>query len=259
MGGSYSGSSVGSVEQENMRRFPPVGGGFHSFAGQSAVGRGGALGGPLSGGGAQWTEAGPQIMQNLQRDFGLNREQAAGVLGNLGHESTGFTQMQERGGGGWGIAQWTGSRRRQFMAYARAHGFAPSSLAANYGFLKHELSTNYAGTVDAVKRARGAGAAMHAFEQHYERAGVKAYGNRAIWTRRALDFKPGPGASLNFKPHTKMASRPVQVQTSINVDGRELARATSTHIARDMQHSRQSPYFNGQGMFAGPDTKFAVG
>lgn len=56
----------------------------------------------------------PWIMALLMRDFPLGLEDAAAILGNLGHESGGLVQLQElkpvvagsRGGYGW--AQWTG-------------------------------------------------------------------------------------------------------------------------------------------------------
>jgi len=61
----------------------------------------------------------PGIMKRLQEDFGFTKEQAAGILGNLGHESGGLKVMQERnptggGRGGYGWAQWTGPPPQRF-------------------------------------------------------------------------------------------------------------------------------------------------
>jgi hypothetical protein len=58
----------------------------------------------------------PRIMHDPVRDLSLTTVQAAGILGNIGHECAGFTLLQEqkpiRGGrGGWGWCQWTGPRR----------------------------------------------------------------------------------------------------------------------------------------------------
>lgn len=89
---------------------------------------------------------GAQLMHDLMRDFGLQKHQAAGVVGNLSHESGGFKSLQEikplipGSRGGFGYAQWTGPRRRQFEAWVAARGLDPRSYAANYGFLKHELT-----------------------------------------------------------------------------------------------------------------------
>jgi hypothetical protein len=90
---------------------------------------------------------GKWAMERLQQDFpSLTREGAAGIVGNLHHECGGFKTLQEikpvvkgsRGGYGW--AQWTGPRRREFEAWAAKNNLKLDSRAANYGFLKHELT-----------------------------------------------------------------------------------------------------------------------
>lgn len=96
--------------------------------------------------GAQPSNIGARLMSDLQRDFGLTTAQAAGVVGNLDHETGGFKSMQEinpvvKGSrGGYGYAQWTGPRRRQFEAWSAKNGLDVRSYEANYGFLKHELN-----------------------------------------------------------------------------------------------------------------------
>nr|WP_321482341.1 phage tail tip lysozyme [uncultured Cohaesibacter sp.] len=98
-----------------------------------------------------------RLMTNLQKDLGLTKEQAAGLVGNLAHESAGFKTLQEisptvRGSrGGYGYGQWTGPRRRQFEAWTKEKGLDPTSYEANYGFLKHELQTNYNGVLRDLK------------------------------------------------------------------------------------------------------------
>lgn len=143
----------------------------------------------------------PEVMRRLMKDFDLTKEQAAGIVGNLGHESGGFRQMQElrplipgsRGGFGW--AQWTGPRRRAFEAWAAKNGLDPKSDEANYGFLAHELRTTEKGALAAVRRSRTAQEAMTAFELGYERSGIKAWGSRSAWTNRALDaYRQAPPA-----------------------------------------------------------------
>ncbi|WP_089177150.1 phage tail tip lysozyme [Bosea sp. AS-1] len=140
--------------------------------------------------GSTFTQKAPGIMRRLMDDFGFTKEQAAGILGNLGHESSGLNELQERnptaGRGGYGWAQWTGPRRKAFEAWAAANNLDPASDEANYGFLRHELRTNHAGVVARVKEAGSVGEAMVAFEAGYERAGVKNYASRQKWADRAL-------------------------------------------------------------------------
>ncbi|WP_455296464.1 phage tail tip lysozyme [Brucella pituitosa] len=96
---------------------------------------------------------GTWLAQQLMQDFGLTPAAAAGFAGNLSHESGNFRQLQEisplvkgsRGGFGW--AQWTGPRRRQFEAWSKQNGLDPTSRDANYGFLKHELANTPEGGV----------------------------------------------------------------------------------------------------------------
>ena len=136
-----------------------------------------------------FAEKSPAIMARLMKDFNLTKEEAGAIMGNLGHESRGFKDMQEihprfgRGGLGW--AQWTGPRRRAFEAWSKAHGLDPKSDEANYGFLHHELTTNYAKAIPALKNARGN--KVVAFEQAYEAAGVKKYESRERYAHIALD------------------------------------------------------------------------
>ncbi|MBA3768497.1 MAG: hypothetical protein H0W99_16265, partial [Acidobacteria bacterium] len=59
-----------------------------------------------------------RVVSDLMRDYSLTRHQAAGIVGNLSHESAGFKAIQEmgqgKGKGGLGWAQYTGSRRDAF-------------------------------------------------------------------------------------------------------------------------------------------------
>jgi hypothetical protein len=142
----------------------------------------------------------PWIMELLRRDFSLSLDDAAAILGNLGHECGGFALMQEqkptvkgsRGGYGW--AQWTGPRRRAFEAYCERNNLPPDSDRANYGWLFVELSTSEAGALPALKRAGLLAEKVKAFEQHFERAGVKHYPSRNQWAARALDAYHAAGA-----------------------------------------------------------------
>lgn len=133
-----------------------------------------------------------KIMRQLMQDLPWNKEDSAACLGNLGAETGGFTQLQEirptvpgsRGGFGW--AQWTGPRRRQYEAYCKENNLEPKSDEANYGFLLKELKTTYSSTVQAVHKAKTLEDKVKAFEETYEKAGVKNYKSRINYARQAL-------------------------------------------------------------------------
>lgn len=142
----------------------------------------------------------PSIMAQLQRDFHIDIEDAAAIAGNLGYESACFTQLQEikpavKGSkGGYGWAQWTGPRRREYEAYCKRNGLNPASDKANYAWLFLELKGPERRAIDAVHAAKGLEAKVEAFERAYERAGVKNYQQRNRWAREALDayYATGP-------------------------------------------------------------------
>jgi hypothetical protein len=135
----------------------------------------------------------PGIMRLLMQDFPLDLLDVAAIMGNLGHESGGLTEFQEKvptvkgSRGGWGWAQWTGPRRREFEAYCSRNGFDLKSDKANYGWLFVELRTTERRAIPAVKSANGLDAKVRAFEVAFQRAGVKHYPSRNIWAQRALD------------------------------------------------------------------------
>lgn len=96
--------------------------------------------------GGEPSNIGAQLKADLMRDFGLSGMHAGAIVANLHWESGGFKSLQEikpmiaGSRGGFGYAQWTGPRRRQFEAWVKARGLDARSYAANYGFLKHELT-----------------------------------------------------------------------------------------------------------------------
>lgn len=131
---------------------------------------------------------GPRLMH----DLGLTDIQAAGLLGNLGHESGGFQTLQERrpvvkgSRGGWGLAQWTGPRRRAMEAWCHTRGLDPADPEANYGYLCEELRGSEAATLVALKRTATLESATETFCTLFERPGVVALDSRLAWSRRAL-------------------------------------------------------------------------
>ncbi|MCA0424957.1 MAG: phage tail-type lysozyme domain-containing protein [Proteobacteria bacterium] len=154
----------------------------------------------------QFNRLAPLIMRALVRELAVHKYAAAAVVGNLAHETAGFTLMQEvkpvvagsRGGYGW--AQWTGPRRKQFEAWCAARGLKPSSYEGNLGFLLHELRGSERA---ALRMLEHSGADLHAltvaFEKLFERAGVPAHAARVRWAKRALALYERSG-DANSKP-----------------------------------------------------------
>ena len=161
-------------------------------------------------------QRGGAIRDQLSKDLNLTPEQASGIVGNLQAES-GLQAVQEKnpiaGRGGFGWAQWTGSRRTAFEQYAAAHNLDPSSDRANYGYLVSELqSPEYAGTLAALRQQKTAEGAAASFEATYERPAVSNAATRAAY---ATQFAAAPAA---LPPPTANVNGAVDV----NITGKNL-------------------------------------
>lgn len=147
----------------------------------------------------------------LMDDFGFDRLDCAAIMGNGGHESSGGRKMQEtrptvEGSlGGYGFWQWTGMthknpRRKNFEKLLAKRKTDVNDLEANYAMLFLELRGPEKKAVAAVKRAGTLEEKVVAFEQAYERAGVKHYPSRQDWARAALKIIDAMGEIKKPEP-----------------------------------------------------------
>lgn len=136
------------------------------------------------------------LTERMVKDLGISQTKAAAIVGNFMHESGDFQQMQEisptSGRGGYGWAQWTGPRRKNFENFVSERGLDINSDDANYQFFLHEIqndpyerqqferwkNTNYGDLA----------AETVAFESSYERAGIKHHGSRIERAETALQM-----------------------------------------------------------------------
>lgn len=142
-----------------------------------------------------WEDYAPRAIASLSKDFNLTPQQAAGIIGQLGFESEGLQAINERNPivpgsrGGFGWAQWTGPRRRQFEQWAKQSGMDINTPEANYGFLAHELSQGPESRVlDDIRKAEDAQTAGRIFTDKFLRPGIPNYEGRQSWTDKALRF-----------------------------------------------------------------------
>ncbi len=143
----------------------------------------------------------PRMMRDLMRDFTpLADFQAAGIVGNGGGESGGFTQIREQhptvpgSKGGLGFFQWTGmgtaakpGRRRVFEALLKEMGRGPDSYDANYEMLRRELKGSERRTIPKLRAAKNIDEATKIFMESFERPGVPHYKGRVKWAKMALE------------------------------------------------------------------------
>lgn len=152
-----------------------------------------------------------QIGRMLQEQLGLNQAQAAGVLGNFVRESRLNPRINEGGAvglparrGGYGLAQWTGSRQDDLIRFAGSDERA-GDLNTQIAFLRHELHGPERKAYDSLLKAQTPEEAALVFERDFERAGIKANDERVAHARRAYEAlgqggSGGPGAAPAGQP-----------------------------------------------------------
>lgn len=145
-----------------------------------------------------------KYMVDLIRDFKFADFQAAGIVGNGGYESGGFTKLQEinptAGRGGYGDFMWTGPRRVEFenwLARNAMKGWTVDTYEANYSFLFRELVGPESATVPAVKATKTLEEATQVFMEKFERPGVPALPGRIEWAKKAFDAFKASGVDPN--------------------------------------------------------------
>jgi hypothetical protein len=149
-------------------------------------------GGPLSG--PAEANAGPApipqvLMEELQEDLEISEVQAAAILGNLAQETGNFTLLQQINGTAFGYSQWLGPRKRAFLAYARENG-GKHSVEANYGFLLHEIETQYPEMMGRIRSAETLEEASRIFMREFLRPS-KAHANLPARLRYAEAYLSG--------------------------------------------------------------------
>lgn len=185
-----------------------------------------------------------QLLSDLKRDFGLTDAQAAGVVGNLMHESGGFQSLQEQnpssGRGGFGYAQWTGARRNAFENFAAQNGLDPTSYEANYGYLKHELNTDpyERRQFDTVKNAKTAAEAAKLVSDNFLRPGNPNIVARQNYANQALGYagSPVPPMDIPNVVGTQLdVTQPRVAPTPASVEDRVTARNTAPPVITPLQ------------------------
>lgn len=146
---------------------------------------------------AGWPSRGRWVIDHLSADLEITETQAAGIVGNLGFESAGFTELHEidqpGGSGGYGWAQWTGPRREEFFSWCQDRGLEWTSDEANYGFLLVELRGAFSYIVHDLKEKSSVEDAVFLVGRLYEAPGgttethLPGYAERLQYARQALN------------------------------------------------------------------------
>lgn len=119
----------------------------------------------------------PKIAMEFFLDQGWTPEQAAGLVANLQAESYDHIDPAAENSGAYGIAQWRGSRKRDFEQ-AMGQPIKGSSLMDQLKFVQHELNNKEAKAGRLLKQATTAAEAAEIVDEFYERSGGAAIRRR---------------------------------------------------------------------------------
>ena len=143
-----------------------------------------------------------QVAGALKSALGLTDAQAAGIVGNLMRESGLNPKVNEggvvglpRGVGGYGLAQWTGTRQSDLIRFAGSRGQA-GDMETQLRFLVSEMRGPEIRSLDQLKTAQTPEQAAYLFDKHYERSGTKAMGERQSNARKV--FGELSGGKIGF-------------------------------------------------------------
>jgi tape measure domain-containing protein len=146
-------------------------------------------------------DQGVYIAQTLQSALRISAAQAAGIVGNFMRESGLNPRVNEggavgmpRGVGGYGLAQWTGSRQTDLVRFAGGARQA-GDLQTQLRFVVSELMGPEANALRQLRGTQSPEQAAVVFDKYYERSGIKALGERQANARSVFTRMGGAPAS----------------------------------------------------------------
>lgn len=157
----------------------------------------------------------PKVLQRalvafqFLRSEGLSVEQAAGVVGNLVHESgVNPERHQDRGGPARGIAQWEGERWHSHLET----GDWRVDLVHQLQHLWKELERSPRNGLPALRAAETVGEAAMVFCKKFERPGDPRLDKRKAYAREVFALfhdLPSPPAQYVRFPHLVVSKKPL--------------------------------------------------
>ncbi len=142
---------------------------------------------------------------------GIPETAAIGIAANLGAESRFDSGINEiapvvRGSrGGFGLAQWTGPRRRQLEAFAAQRGLPVSDEGLQLDFLAHEMQGSERGNVRDTLAAATPEQAAYEFMDDFLRPGVANGDHRMSLARQIAGGEATPYAAATPRSGTDHA------------------------------------------------------
>ena len=205
---------------------------------------GGGTGGKAStASGSRAQSPAAQIAMALKSALGITDAQAAGITGNLMRESGLNPRVNEggavglpRGVGGYGLAQWTGTRQSDLVGFAGSRG-AAGDMATQLRFMVSELMGPESQALSKLKTAQSPEQAAVLFDKFYERSGVKALGERQGNARKVFTEIAGSGPAAGLSDFAQSEKESAKAKA----DAKEQA-AQQLTAARDLLATKEAAF-----------------
>lgn len=193
----------------------------------------GGQGQPPGGGNAGRQQLGQQAMEFFQR-AGWTAEQAAGLVGNIQHESNFDHGIRGDGGRAFGLAQWHPDRQENLSRFIGRPANS-ATFQEQLAFIHHELTQGAEQRAGAALRgARTAGEAGSVVSRLYERP-------RNTWAEAAARARTAEQWMAATPPGTNpaLAGRQggVTQNNNITVTGAQNAQATAAAVGDELRRT----------------------
>jgi hypothetical protein len=104
------------------------------------------------------------------------------------------------GRGGYGLAQWTGSRQTDLVNFAKNRKLDPGDAGLQADFLLHELQGPESRAAESLRKAQSPEQAALVFRRDFERAGIPKDENRMRAARDVLPKLQTLEGGIDFAP-----------------------------------------------------------
>lgn len=181
---------------------------------------------------------------------GIPYAAAVGFAGNFSVESgfnPGINEINPTvagSRGGYGLAQWTGPRRRQYEAFAKSQGAAPDDLNAQLDFLAWELQNTEKGAAQAIFAARDPAEAARLVSEKFLRPGIPHLDNRIREATRIAggNYQDAPQGQQNALAPQQEPAKPQLSLVDMRTSGGPLIKSTRNALAQPFNMTPQN-YF----------------
>lgn len=174
---------------------------------------------------------------------GFNKEQAAGIVGNLMQESGGGTfdlGLNATDGTAQGIAQWQGSRLENLRNFQRDRFNGEDTLDSQLAFLVYEMQDSEKGAYNQIKGTNNARDAAYVTDKYYERSAGTERGKRMDYAQEAYNAFTGEFGEYDASGAKGIIDRQKQIDNAKKqLEDLEKSLDTSTKEVTATQYENQ--------------------